>query len=395
MVSMKKILALLAVVLVCTVLFFTFEGQIREGLAALPDAISSVMLRVGSGLFGAAQGDPPPGTPDGEAGGQTSGDGSGTPSGSGGTEILPDDANDYYFNQLGTNARVIYRAILENCTRTGDIAISLAEPLVYHHADRTAPASLGDDVSAMAQPAMDALAYDHPEIDWIRIGAEGEEDGSRFNIPMTRKDDPAGGYITTVTELKFCMKTKSGYESDADIAAHRTEMDAALTAICPTDGDRYTQLKTMHDTLCERVVYDLSAPRAHSASGALLDGRAVCDGYAKAFKLLCDRAGIPCVIVAGNAEQGEGQEPHAWNYVQMEDGLWYAVDVTWDDPADTSRPPSDDFFLVGAHTMRSFVRFEDSHIPCGTFSAGDTQVFLFPALAENRYRPSLLRQKAA
>ncbi len=25
-------------------------------------------------------------------------------------------------------------------------------------------------------------------------------------------------------------------------------------------------------------------------------------------------------------------EAHAWNYVQMDDGQWYAIDVTWDDP---------------------------------------------------------------
>ncbi len=50
----------------------------------------------------------------------------------------------------------------------------------------------------------------------------------------------------------------------------------------------------------------------------------VCEGYAEAFKLLCDSMDIPCVIITS--------ETHEWNAVQMDDGNWYYVDVTFNDP---------------------------------------------------------------
>ncbi len=64
-----------------------------------------------------------------------------------------------------------------------------------------------------------------------------------------------------------------------------------------------------------------------TAKGALEKGVAVCDGYAKAFKLIMDHYGIPCKRVVGT---GNGQS-HAWNLVQI-GSKWYHVDTTWNDP---------------------------------------------------------------
>ena len=47
----------------------------------------------------------------------------------------------------------------------------------------------------------------------------------------------------------------------------------------------------------------------------------VCEGYAKAFKILCDRFNIPCTLVSGLAYTGSGSagEAHMWNLVKMPD----------------------------------------------------------------------------
>lgn len=66
-----------------------------------------------------------------------------------------------------------------------------------------------------------------------------------------------------------------------------------------------------------------------NAYGALIEGIAVCEGYSEAFKLLCDRAGIDCIIVTGELD-GVG---HAWNRVRIND-KWYDVDVTNNDKED-------------------------------------------------------------
>lgn len=64
----------------------------------------------------------------------------------------------------------------------------------------------------------------------------------------------------------------------------------------------------------------------HSAYGAIVDGKAVCGGYAKSFMYLCNSVGIPTSIVLGQADTGY----HAWNMVQL-DNAYYHVDTTWAD----------------------------------------------------------------
>ena len=89
----------------------------------------------------------------------------------------------------------------------------------------------------------------------------------------------------------------------------------------------FEKAKAVHDYLVTYVVYDGGdQTRCHTADGALVDHRAVCDGYAKAFMLVMQNLGYPCQLVYGWAG-----EYHAWNVVCL-DGAWYQMDVTWDDP---------------------------------------------------------------
>lgn len=81
-----------------------------------------------------------------------------------------------------------------------------------------------------------------------------------------------------------------------------------------------------HDTLCTMTEYTLSTPECYSASGPLLHGAGVCQGYSEAFALLCRMSGIPCSMVSGT---GRGV-PHEWNVVVL-NGTPVLVDVTWDD----------------------------------------------------------------
>ena len=60
---------------------------------------------------------------------------------------------------------------------------------------------------------------------------------------------------------------------------------------------------------------------------------AVCDGYAKLFKTLCDYAGIRSELVTGyakcNTERAEKfKSNHTWNVVMI-DSSWRLLDVTW------------------------------------------------------------------
>lgn len=114
------------------------------------------------------------------------------------------------------------------------------------------------------------------------------------------------------------------------INATEAKVSEALTWI-PNNATRFQIVQALHDYLVRNCVYDKSAVNevispSRTAYGALANGKAVCQGYSLAYKLLLRRAGVPAVYVGSDSMQ------HAWNMVQMENNGWYHVDVTWDDP---------------------------------------------------------------
>ncbi len=116
-------------------------------------------------------------------------------------------------------------------------------------------------------------------------------------------------------------------------AAATLSKAAEIVSRC-TGSTLYEQALSLHDLLCEAVgAYGCPGGQwgGQSAYEAIVNKLAVCNGYATAYKLLCDLKGIPCHIVYGYSVDGTKQESHAWNVIKLDDGQWYEVDVTWDD----------------------------------------------------------------
>jgi len=82
----------------------------------------------------------------------------------------------------------------------------------------------------------------------------------------------------------------------------------------------------VHDYLVNNTVYLVDNADTGTAYGALINNKARCEGYARAFQLLMLRLGIPAYSVIGTAEN----ERHMWNAVELY-GKNYFVDVTFDD----------------------------------------------------------------
>lgn len=120
----------------------------------------------------------------------------------------------------------------------------------------------------------------------------------------------------------------------AEAATDQAKVEAAAAALLKgldSSLSEYDRELAIHDRLIRSTVYDEKAANAHSLVGALADGRAVCEGYARAFQYLLYQAGIPCLFVRGTATNETGTQRHAWNVVKL-GGVWYQVDATWDDP---------------------------------------------------------------
>lgn len=110
---------------------------------------------------------------------------------------------------------------------------------------------------------------------------------------------------------------------DAEIAKMNAVMNEILEGV-DEFSDPIDKLLVIHDRLALYGSYDTTLTD-HSAHGLLVNGKAVCQGYASAFYALTARAGI-----TGGFVDSEEMN-HIWNAFYI-DGYWYHADVTWDDP---------------------------------------------------------------
>ncbi len=118
--------------------------------------------------------------------------------------------------------------------------------------------------------------------------------------------------------------------------------DAVERALCEAlgknKGKGMTEIQkavALHDWLVMHCQYDVTVAREHTHSkyGAIVEGYAVCDGYARAYNDLLSRVGIKATYVLGwkPVSIGDKPEPHAWSCVTI-GGKRYHVDCTADDP---------------------------------------------------------------
>ncbi len=111
----------------------------------------------------------------------------------------------------------------------------------------------------------------------------------------------------------------------------------------------YDRALALHDWLIYNANYDTTYTY-YDASGVLLKGTGVCDSYGRAYLMLCTIAGIECIYVSGEAGGGA----HGWNMIKLDDGKWYHVDCTWDDPVTQSGnggAENHDYFCIDDETM--------------------------------------------
>lgn len=111
---------------------------------------------------------------------------------------------------------------------------------------------------------------------------------------------------------------------------------AEKIAINQTEGIESTQdkLAALHDYLILNCKYDVEAAEQEmldgtsapfTAYGALVDGKAVCSGYARAFMMMCQAVGIDCIYIS------DSKMNHSWNAVKIDNEIYY-IDCTFDDP---------------------------------------------------------------
>ena len=198
----------------------------------------------------------------------------------------------YAFSQLSQEDRLLYEELLSAITGFEEKAV-----LSVQDADRI-------------ERVFTCVLADHPEIFYV--------DGYTLTTRTLGEE---------ILEVDF----QAGYTFSRQETEERTTFvkkaaEDILSAL--TDGmDDYEKLKLLYDRIVTGTEYDRNAPENQTICSVFLYGRSVCQGYAKAFQYLCQRAGIPAVLVTGTVEGGEA---HAWTAVRCS-GSWYYADPAWGD----------------------------------------------------------------
>lgn len=252
-----------------------------------------------------------------------------------------------YRDQLDENGKVIYDMILDAKTDVLLIELPIALEATGNEPG-AAQKYLEDMFDQIILDVEVALRMSEPYAYWVWTGndiditydfktvgnrASISSVGLEIELAEWYSTDPKTGerigvqpFIDELKEAvdKFSTDSTSVRDKVMDINNYITN----LVTYEPNLGDAEKESKYMHD-----------------AYGALVsaDHYAVCDGYSSAFMLLCEKEGITCFMAQGSALPSG--EPHAWNYVLMDDNKWYGMDVTWNDGTDNQ------YFLLGLESF--------------------------------------------
>ena len=232
-------------------------------------------------------------------------------------------------------------------------------------------------VEKAMQSSLDAFCYDHPEVFWTRKGSYTIKYGAYKNTASST------GYTGYVSEILYTPEEVfsgasglMGTFTNAVLQVYNSLISASGTDL---DQDGFISdtefIYAAHNYICSRVSYARDEYNEYLASISTYKNyrifspydvftgsagnKVVCEGYSRAMKILCDKAGIGCACIAG--------DNHMWNAVQL-DGVWYLMDLTWDD----ADPVTYQYFLAGS---------DSAHKQNGDFSGSGLMTFTYPSVS--------------
>ncbi len=224
----------------------------------------------------------------------------------------------YYYDAFDDKQRMIYEVFNRSASDP-----SSNEMLSFEDGET---ASI-EEVNVVYQ----GFLYDHPEYYWI---------GSSFQYERIQNGD--GGYDDSMVSAVAVVPIMSADELiDADRTFEEREewfceqINAMYENQVNDDSENVTEdvlVRIVHDVLIESVsyeeqaTYDVQFVEEHTAYGALVNGSAVCDGYALAFRYLLSLYDIDCVLIPGDYAGAA----HVWTTVYF-GGSWHEIDPTMND----------------------------------------------------------------
>lgn len=217
----------------------------------------------------------------------------------------------FYYEQLSEEEKVVYQEIYQG--------VQNGESTICIH----------DILPEKANQILQNVMYDFPEIFWL----DGGSSSTQYGETLWEQ-----GY--TIVEPVYVYIQEERAEKNAEIERKAEEILASV----PAEAGEYEKIKYIYEYLIRHIDYMEDAEDNQNIYSALVNGKSVCAGYAKANQYLLNRLGIYCMYVTGTSQNEDGREAHAWNIVRL-DGKFYYVDVTWADPIKTEGQMDDSVII--------------------------------------------------
>lgn len=164
-------------------------------------------------------------------------------------------------------------------------------------------------------------------------------------------------YPIGITEIKVDV-SNNAMQKQAEILAKTIAQEQTKGL-----NTQEEKIAAIHDYLILNCKYDIDTAQSENldgttapftAYGALVDGKAVCSGYARAFMMMCNAVGIDAFYISSE------QMNHSWNAVDI-DGQIYYVDCTFDDPIpDQGQRIIRDYFLKTGEELKKTHTWNDN-----------------------------------
>ena len=205
----------------------------------------------------------------------------------------------------------------------------------------------------------------------IRI-METNIDTLNMIIEAIRKDNTSLYYVGTFRysiSTRYSMISPQYLYQKEDISRFNKDIHSICEQLnkLATGKTEWEKVLYIHDWLCEQIRYSDNGHESHTVIGALINHNAVCEGIAKAVKLLFDFIGIDSCVVSGKANSianNYQSENHAWNKVKV-NKRWYNIDVTFDNTLSSNTSIRHDYFLLSDNSIQNdHTELSDSKIIC-------------------------------
>lgn len=228
----------------------------------------------------------------------------------------------YYRSQLSSVQKTAYD-LLETAIRTMEPTVNL--PMM---------------TSSQLGNTLDAITLDFPEFFYLDIygvkNSNKGKNGCYYQYP---------GHIELPLQYEFSKNTLNLIMKKIEMVSDKL-IARARKAGCRSD---LALVAYLHNYLTDNVSYTQKArnpKRNHCIIGPLINRECVCEGYAKTFLYLMNRAGIPALYVSGKTDPNSSSG-HGWNMVKI-NGYWYHTDVTWNSNGRGKNGDWDFFLLTSA-----------------------------------------------